>query len=117
MEKRKCSRVGFEIQASIFYKNTIIEGFVKDLSLTGIFLIGTNDIPLGEDVSIIIRLAGNDSNLSVSLYGKITRCNESGLGIEFDAIDLDSFIHLKNIIIYNYGDSDKIMDEFLTKDT
>ena len=40
------------------------------------------------------------------------RVEESGIGVNITEINVDSFIHLKNIIQYNSGDPEKTVEEF-----
>lgn len=114
MEKRKLSRVNFNIRALLSYKSLNFEGDVENLSLSGIFIKTGNklDIGLNETMDIKINMLGSSSDLIINLKGIVVRNDEKGIGLKFDKVDLDSFIHLKNIIAYNFGDEDRIMDEF-----
>lgn len=114
MEKRKLSRVNFNIRALLSYKGLNFEGDVENLSLSGIFIRTGNklDIGLNETMDIKINMLGSSSDLNINLKGIVVRNDEKGIGLKFEKVDLDSFIHLKNIIAYNFGDEDRIMDEF-----
>jgi len=46
--------------------------------------------------------------------GIIARQDASGLRIAFDSVDVDSFIHLKNIVMYNASDPDVIEKEIFS---
>jgi uncharacterized protein YhfF len=63
-------------------------------------------------VNVEIHLSGTTSMLKVELKGRIVRAETRGMAIRFEEIDLDSFIHLRNIIAFNEGDGDKVMNEF-----
>jgi len=39
--------------------------------------------------------------------------DSDGVALQFAQVDLDSFVHLKNIVAYNSGGEDKIMEEFV----
>jgi hypothetical protein len=67
----------------------------------------------GELLDITISLTGDTSSLSISVKGSVVRIDQDGVALEFEKIDLDSFVHLKNIVAYNDGDEKKIMEEFI----
>jgi hypothetical protein len=112
MEKRRNTRVAFEVGAVVKYKRKVIKGNVINLSLNGILLKTETVIPEDSKVKVGISMEGTTSKLLVNIDGVVVRSNISETAVTFNAIDLDSFIHLKNIIIYNEGDEEKIMQEF-----
>jgi hypothetical protein len=92
-----------------------ISGRVENLSLKGMFLVPdapVSDVEVGHVVSATIRLAGTASDLSIELNGEIVRRDEEGIGIRFTDMEFDTFVHLRNIVAYNTGDEEKIMEEF-----
>ena len=113
MEKRKFSRVPFHIEAEINVNGSNFKGEVENLSLKGMLVhIDDHLLELGTPLTMIINLTGVNSNLSINLKGRVVRVNQEGIGIFFEEIDLDSFIHLKNIIDYNVADPEKVKEEF-----
>lgn len=75
-----------------------------------------NRIPCGSGdghrVEVFLYLSGSTSQLTVEAKGKVLRSDDRGIAVQFDEIDLDSFIHLRNIVALNEGDMDRIMQEF-----
>lgn len=115
-EKRQVTRIEFHIKGTIKGKSKEISGEVSDLSLKGLFLQvdqSTDEFSLQEEVSIEIDLSDPSLDVYIQGDGKIVRIEEHGLGVHLEHIDIDSFTHLKNIISYNVGDHDKVMDEFI----
>lgn len=112
MEKRDFTRVTFKTEAVVDYKGREIRGEVKNLSLKGMFLLTPEKIEKNEEVSAKISLSGASSALFISVTGIVVRVEEDGLAFQLTGMDLDSFIHLKNVISYNEGDEGKIMEEF-----
>jgi hypothetical protein len=112
MEKRNCTRVLFQSEAIVLYKDQTLRGKVENLSLNGLFLRVDDKIPLNEVVEIEILLSGASSKLSVNLQGMVVRQDEDGMAIQLIGMDLDSFIHFKNIITYITGEEREIMNEF-----
>ncbi|SDY26644.1 PilZ domain-containing protein [Tindallia californiensis] len=115
-EKRKVTRIEFHIKGKVKSRNINLIGQVHDLSLKGLFLKVEKPLEaslLGEKVEVLIELMDHASNIEIQAEGSIVRMEENGIGIRLEHIDLDSFTHLKNIISYNAGDHDRIMDEFV----
>ncbi len=114
MEKRHFKRVVFRTEAIVRYGDKTFTGEVTDLSLRGMFVTSPLDIPLGQAVKAKILLSGSTSELSIQVDGIVVRHQgENGIGIEFHEMDADSFVHLRNVVIYNSGDATQVMDEFM----
>lgn len=112
MDKRRNTRVPFNIESVIRYQSRTVEGQVVNLSLTGMLFKSSDEIPINTPLDIVFLLTGTTSRLTINLKGAAVRVDERGTAIEFNEIDIDSFIHLKNIVAYNEGNEDKIMEEF-----
>lgn len=112
MEKRRFSRVPFRIQAEITAGGQKFTGAVENLSLKGMYVKTEHAVDVGAPISIKIVLTGTQSNLMIDLKGKVVRQTDEGIGVYFDDMDLDSFIHLKNIVHYNSTDPEIIVNEF-----
>ncbi|PKL39086.1 MAG: PilZ domain-containing protein [Spirochaetae bacterium HGW-Spirochaetae-1] len=112
MDERTRTRVPFHVRASIQYNGRNIEGDVENLSLNGLFMNTREDLSLNTITKIIVHLSGSSSELSLNLQGKIIRKEEAGIAFSFMEMDLDSYIHLRNIMTFNRTDSGKIIQEF-----
>ncbi len=113
MESRKNMRVSFSMTAIIEFESMLIKGEVKDLSTNGMFLITKERIPKDKKISITIHLSGTSSKLTINIDGIVVRQEDTGIAIYFLELDLDSFIHLRNIVAYNSMDEEKIIKEFV----
>jgi len=111
IEKRRFSRVDFKKEVEIFVNGLKHLGEIENLSLKGAYLKSSHPLQINDRIEIVIRLAVN-TDCDVNLKGKVIRLTGDGAGIIFDQIDLDSFSHLRNIIAYNFGDDDLVMEEF-----
>ena len=112
MEKRNTVRVPFHVRSVIKYADKIIEGEVVNLS-TGGMLFGAKDaIPAGETVTISIFLYGSSSHLTLNITGTVVRQTKESIAIKFTELDLDSFIHLKNIVSHNMMNDEKAVKDF-----
>lgn len=111
MSTRKFSRVRFNVASTIKTEDRQFQGAVENLSMTGMFLVTNEQLKDGDLVDITIILTGTLPEISVNFKGIVTRIAENGIGFTFDKIDLDSYMHLKNIIAYNIDDAEKVMEE------
>lgn len=111
-EKRAFSRVPFKTDAVVRFQNEVIAGEVENLSLAGAFIKTSAVVPLGEVVDIRIFLAGTSSELSLNVKGDVVRHDSQGMAVRFTEMDLDSFVHLRNIVAYNSTDIVLVEKEF-----
>lgn len=112
MEKRKFLRVPFEIKAEIISEGQKFIVDVKDLSLKGLYVKSDHKFELKTPVDLKIDLSGNQTNLSINLKAEVVRVTDEGMGLFFSQMDLDSFIHLRNIVEYNSVDPERVREEF-----
>ncbi len=84
-------------------KKIDIKGDSKDLSLKGVFIITQDRVPAGSPCSVSIFLSGTKEDIKLQIQGVVARIENTGLGIAFDSMDVDSFAHLKSIVKYNSG--------------
>lgn len=83
----------------------------ENLSAKGVLVLNINGRSLGDICDIDLHLTGSTENISLSIQGEVVRVIDSGIGIHFTGIDLDSYTHLRNIIYYNADDPD-VLDKF-----
>ena len=111
MSTRKFSRVPFNVGATVMADDRQFQGAVENLSMAGMFLVTNEKLVGGEAVDIAIILTGTVPEIAVNFTGVVTRIAENGIGFTFEKMDLDSYMHLKNIIAYNIDDAEKVMEE------
>lgn len=111
MSTRKFSRVHFNVGATVKIAGRQFRGAVENLSMTGMFLVTDEQLSEGTSADITIILTGTEPEIAVDFNGVATRIAENGVGFTFEKMDLDSYMHLKNIIAYNIDDSEKVMEE------
>ena len=115
-ERRQKTRVHFETHVIIRTQESEIraEADSEDISIKGIFIKTQDKIPEGTPCDLEILLTGSSTRLALTVKGTITRQEETGLAIGFDSMDLDSYMHLKNIILYNASDPEEVEKEMLS---
>lgn len=111
MSTRKFSRVPFNVGATVKIADRQFQGAVENLSMTGMFVMTNEQVAENESADITIVLTGTLPEIAVNFNGIATRITEDGVGFTFEKIDLDSYMHLKNIIAYNIDDAEKVMEE------
>ena len=114
-KKRATTRVEFHTRGELHYGGKTVSGSVENLSLKGMLFVPeepAEDLTMSAEVDVQISLTGTGSSLSFGLEGKVVRIGEKGVGIRFTEMEFDSFVHLRNIVAYNTGNEDKIMEEF-----
>jgi hypothetical protein len=112
MERRKYRRVPFEVTAAVQTDRISINGTVDNLSMNGMFLTTEKTVACDSPLEISIILSGSSSMLSIRLKGRVVRQTEAGIAVEFQEMDLDSFIHLRNILAQNSDDPDAVYEEY-----
>jgi hypothetical protein len=112
MEKRNFTRIPFQTKAIVRSKDATVIGIVENLSLDGIFLKTPEKLRLNRIIKIELLFTGTSSQLSILLDGKIMRHENIGMAIQFKNVDLDAFLHLKNLISYNTNQMEKLKEEF-----
>jgi len=114
-DKRKRTRVHFETQ--VVLKTGVSEIMAgansSDISMKGMFVSTDEKIPVGTPCDIEIVLSGTTSRLALNIEGVVARLDKGGLGITFNSMDVDSYLHLKNIVMYNAQDPDAVEEEML----
>lgn len=102
-ERRDGIRVDFATKVFIRVgdQQTQYDGDSRDISLRGVFLHTGDALEIDASCDIEIQLTGSTDDLILFLKGHIVRKEEKGYAIYFDSVDLDSYMHLKNIIKYN----------------
>jgi hypothetical protein len=108
--RRKKIRVDFQSRIIIDLVEPAIQldGDSKNLSLKGIFVETTENVPLQARCRIQVFLSGTISPIALNMEGVVTRKEPSGIAIVFNSMDLDSYTELKNIVRYNTNNPDDV---------
>ena len=114
-EKRKISRVDYTIKAQAKYKGRDYIGEINNFSLNG-FLFCTHEVmdaAEGDEIIIAINLADGAQDVKSEINCTVVRKVINILGLNFDVIDFDTLMFLRERLININGDQDKINDEFI----
>lgn len=109
-DRRKGVRVRFDTGVSLTIESgsRVISaaGDIKDISLRGLFVRTEETLEPDTGCEIRIELSGTEIPIVLEMKGKVVRVSEGGVGIHFDTMDLETFMHLKNVVRYNAPESD-----------
>ncbi len=113
-EKRKNIRIDFKTRVVLKCEGQTIlsDADSRDISLKGIFIKTDKVLKMGTPCDLELVLSGASTSLKLAMTGRISRQGDGGLGVSFDGIDLDSYWHLKNLLMYNAQDPDAVEKEF-----
>ena len=107
-DQRRRTRVGFRAVANVQATGVrMTDQKTKDLSLKGVFLLGSHPLKQGDGcfVTIYLQGEGNDTP-ALHMEGKVARNTDEGTGIDFVSMDPETYLHLRNLIILNADDPD-----------
>lgn len=111
-DKRTHERVPFTARVSVFYKGkrVVSDADTRNISLKGVYVASDYRLGVGTLCGLELQLTGASSKLILNIDGRVVREDDTGFGLVFDTIDLDSYFHLKNILLYNADDTGAISD-------
>ena len=115
-ERRRFLRVPFETSVTVksLSSGKVLRGLAsKDISMKGIYCFTDEPFEKDSPCTVELQLTGTSSELWLRIDGKVVRTDSTGMAIIFDSMDLDAFIHLKNILYYNSGEPDRIDQEII----
>jgi len=109
-EKRRHTRVDFLTSILLRTKGSEIlaSGHSKDLSLKGVFVSTEEKLEKGTKIEVEIILSGGGNTIELFMEAVVARVEPHGMGIDFKTMDLDTYTHLKNIVLYNKQEQDEI---------
>lgn len=113
MKQRQFSRVDYHVNAVITCDSDSFPATVKNISLHGVLVQCERIVDIGKLAEITISLVTADTPIEIRLNGVVVRSGDGELGLRFDKIELDSFVHLRNLVSIAKGDADGVMNEFI----
>jgi PilZ domain len=108
MEKRNFTRVDFSDCASVRHDNQVFFGDIKNMSLQGMFIQTNQELSLDTVVEITVY---RPPDSSFRVQANVVRCEENGLGLQIKGIDVNSFVHLRDLVTTQCKDHELIMRE------
>ncbi|BDU76085.1 pilus protein PilZ [Mesoterricola sediminis] len=111
-EQREFTRVPISFGVEVSVDGRALEGcLVHDLSMKGMLVVTPERFPIGTPCSAVIVLV--EGEVEIRMSGRVAADHPEGFGMEFSTIDgLESYIHLRNLVLFNAGDVDRVEGEF-----
>ena len=109
--KRRFSRIQFNVKCSLTLAHQQYEVSLLDLALKGALIETNPSLPaaLKTPCTLTIELEGLESPLHFS--ADVVHVHENRIGLKFTSTDIDSMIHLRSIVESNTADPEKISHE------
>lgn len=99
--KRKFSRIDYSQEASIKFPDSDYEEcLIRDVNLTGMFVLGTFGRQIGDKCIIKYTHTSATSHFSFKAAAKIVRAARDGIGILFTSMPLYSYMFLETTLLY-----------------
>jgi hypothetical protein len=103
-DRREFTRVRAHVEAQVSSDTPVlIAGEARDISLNGVYVLCDERLPAGTPCRVFLFLGESQEQLVIRANGKIARSDETGMGVELTGIPVDSFDHLRNLVLYNSG--------------
>ena len=101
VERRGRTRVDYQGRAEVWMEGTRLpEVVLRDISINGLFA-ETVEKGEGGSSSEVVILLGPAEDQTVRVEGQVMRATKNGFAIGFKTIDPESYIHLRNVVLYN----------------
>lgn len=78
----------------------------KDLSQRGLFVKTHKRPSLDTTCQVTVYLSRGIDDLKLDIQGRIVRHTDAGFGVEFESMDVDTYTHLKTLVLYNIEGND-----------
>lgn len=108
-EGREFSRVKPHIAVSLQIDTKRIDGVIRDLSMNGLYVSCERvSAAAGTSCDVTVHL---DGGIEIRLTGSIVRVESGGVAITTETVSLDSFEHLRRLVLYNSMRPAQLEDE------
>jgi hypothetical protein len=114
--KREFTRVDVDIAAEVQRPGgQPVMGVVEVISMNGLMIATEDTLPDGLHCQIKLILRGGIEPLSFEVFAEVVRSNKSNqLAFAFTQVPVESYTHLKNIVLANAPEADVVENEFET---
>jgi hypothetical protein len=111
MEKRRFSRIKVSEKSIITRNNQSVEADLLDISLKGAMIRTEKPLDCGQGNrwSLIHRLSGSD--IVMQFTAEVVHVRGDVVGVKFVETDLDTMIHLRNLLEARTMDPEQVRNE------
>jgi hypothetical protein len=93
-------------------KRELVTAEITSLSLRGCYASTFEALPKGEVHSLMLFTEDDKKALHITVKARIASSSEDGMGIEFTEMPLESYDHLRKLVLLNASDPDRVEKEF-----
>lgn len=100
-ERRTTQRIQLNARVTLYIDDQIIqaESTLRDISLDGLNVTIDHTLPPHQICRLEITISGPSSDLTLRTKGRILRQQGRAVAIKFTELDVDSYQHLKHVIV------------------
>ncbi len=110
---REFTRVPIHIWGTFHDENgELLTAEINNLSMRGCHASTFEALPEGGRYHLTLFTEDEDSALHFKVEARIVRSDQDGMGIEFLELPLESYEHLRNMVLLNSHDPDQVEREF-----
>lgn len=109
--RRQFSRVLFSIKATLTLSEKNYAVSIHDISLNGALVTSPTDETSLQGQLGTLSFSLSDQQPDVEMHVAVIHHSEDELGLQVNAIDIDSITHLRRLIELNLGDEDQLNKE------
>lgn len=96
--QRRFTRLPLQAKVFIRSKDRSFSASSQNISIHGMFVLTHETVPVGEKVEVELTIPIASLCPHIHLRGVVTRSQHSGIALEFEGMDPDVFLALKNIL-------------------
>ena len=113
-KQREFTRVPIQVRAEVLGGGlSLASAATQNLSLKGLFVTCAEQLPEGTICQITLLLG--DGTTRIETEAAVIRCHPEGIAFQFTRIEgLESYDHLRNLLLYNAPDPTQVEGEFDT---
>ncbi len=112
-DRRKFTRISLEVELTLLDGGSDVPvSGLRNISLGGAFVFTDEPPPMGSVCRAKISLIGPSSLLKIEADAEVVRVEDSGVGLDFSKIDLDSLMHLRHLVKVHSMDPETVDKEF-----
>ncbi len=111
LERRKFSRVIYQVPTEISQGQVNVSGSVQDLSLHGLLIQCDKLQQLRTDIPVQVSFKLENSDINIQLEATIVSTINTSMRLRIEHLDIDSISHLKRLVELNVGDDELLYRE------
>lgn len=109
MNKREFERVQSHFPVEVECGGKTVAGETRDIGFAGLWLPTTDPFAERAEGTVTVHLA---ETIKIRAKGLVVRSEDDGFAVQFlELLDLESYGHLRNLILYNSSDPATVDEE------